>query len=494
MSAPNRWIGAVSLVLLGSLALGCQGGSGTGTSAGAAVAVNVSPTALSMLGGDTVRLVASVTGTADARVTWSVLEATTDLSVSSDGSVFAVLGTAGQFHVRAVSVASPGAQATVTVQVVRPSVTVSVVPDFATLFAGDALALSATVAGSPHGGVLWSLDQTIPGATISTDGVLATPSLTSGALRVRATSIANPTVYSTADVLLFSGVGSRIVPSAATLRVGQTIPLAAVISGATNHDVIWAVAEQGGGAVSDSGVYTAPSAPGTYHAHATSVADPAQTAVCTITVKAALDVAVSPGMIDVIHGHRQQFSALASGVPSTAVWWSVVEGPPCGTIDASGLYTASGSTGACHVRAASIDQPSATGLAEVNVLPALELAPHALTAQSLEVFSVTALGADAIGKCVSWTIDELNGNGATLVCSAGSPRWDYPAPSVPGTYHIRARTTVSPAHEAVAELTVVPRPTRTVAGVLEGADGPVTLRLNGDSQSVIRVLTNVIAR
>src|SRR5262245_30290504 len=38
-------------------------------------------------------------------------------------------------------------------------------------------------------------------------------------------------------------------------------------------DVIWSVQESGGGTVDSSGQYTAPTAPGTYHIVATSVAD-----------------------------------------------------------------------------------------------------------------------------------------------------------------------------------------------------------------------------
>jgi hypothetical protein len=65
-----------------------------------------------------------------------------------------------------------------------------------------------------------------------------------------------------------------------------------------------------GGAVSATGVYTAPSTGGTYHVIATSVADPSRSATAAITVtERVLSVTVNPPTVSVAPGGTAQFTA-----------------------------------------------------------------------------------------------------------------------------------------------------------------------------------------
>lgn len=106
-----------------------------------------------------------------------------------------------------------------------------------------------------------------------------------------------PTIY--LDELGFTSSGSSggtttppavavsLSPTAAALTYGGTQQFTAAVTGATNTGVTWTVQEgAAGGAISSTGLYTAPSAAGTYHVVATSAADPTRSAVATVTVSA----------------------------------------------------------------------------------------------------------------------------------------------------------------------------------------------------------------
>lgn len=477
--------GAVLAVLVA-----CGGG---GSSAGAppppAVHVEVVPATWSIYAGSSYRFTATVTGTMDQRVTWDLVEASAWVSVGPDGMATAGPGAQGTFHVRATSVADASARGVATLLVQPVPATISVVPDYALLHAGDSLTLAATVTGSADTGVIWSVAQELPGASLSPGGVITTSAGTVGRLRVVATSVANPAVTATVEIDVESGVGVWLAPAAATLRAGQSLPLAAVATGSTDHDVTWAVQETGGGTVTGTGLYAAPPTPGTYHVVATSTADPTRTATAAITVKPALEVIVSPSSAAVVLGHRQQFTASAGGVPTTAVWWSVLEGPSCGTIDASGSYVAAG-TGTCHVVAATTDAPSVSGIAAVEVVSAIEIAPATLSVVAGASATFVATGGDVPGRGVTWHIVELPFLGGSSSTDGTSVRWQVQAPTEPGTYHVRAKTSVSPVQEAEAILTVTVRPTHVVAGAVSGVTGPLTLMLNGSPQSVLAVAGN----
>ena len=83
-------------------------------------------------------------------------------------------------------------------------------------------------------------------------------------------------------------------PSTAAVQAGGAVQLSAAVTGSTNTSVTWTVQEgAAGGAVSSTGLYTAPSAAGTFHVVARSVADASKTAVVTITVTVPVGVTVS---------------------------------------------------------------------------------------------------------------------------------------------------------------------------------------------------------
>jgi hypothetical protein len=75
-----------------------------------------------------------------------------------------------------------------------------------------------------------------------------------------------------------------ISPAKATLYAGEMQTFAATVIGIGDQSVSWAVEEEDGGAITDSGLYTAPKIQGVYHITATSPGKPLAKAVGTVTV------------------------------------------------------------------------------------------------------------------------------------------------------------------------------------------------------------------
>ncbi len=89
-------------------------------------------------------------------------------------------------------------------------------------------------------------------------------------------------------------VAVTVSPATAAVPTGGSVQLAAAVTGSANTSVTWTVQEgAAGGAVGSTGLYTAPSAAGTFHVVATSVADPSKSAAATVTVNATSGVTVA---------------------------------------------------------------------------------------------------------------------------------------------------------------------------------------------------------
>lgn len=93
------------------------------------------------------------------------------------------------------------------------------------------------------------------------------------------------------------------------------------------------------GTVTNSGLYVAPCAAGTYTVTAVSAADTTKSASATVSMSAqqAISVSISPTTVAMPQNWQQQFAATVSSSSNTAVTWAVTRGT--GTITQSGLYT-----------------------------------------------------------------------------------------------------------------------------------------------------------
>jgi hypothetical protein len=154
------------------------------------------------------------------------------------------------------------------------------------------------------------------------------------------------------------------------------VQFSASVTGTSNTGVTWSVNGVAGGnssvgTITASGLYTAPTQPGSYTITATSVADSTKTASATLTVNASGNVAILPPAATIITGGTQQFSGYINNVTSTALTWSVdgVSGGSAtvGTISNTGLYKGPSAVGAHTITATSTANPSLSATASITV-------------------------------------------------------------------------------------------------------------------------------
>ncbi len=249
-----------------------------------------------------------------------------------------------------------------------------------------------------------------------------------------------------------TSVQVAVNPPAPTLQPNATQQFAATVTGTSNTAVTWSVTESGGGSVSPTGLYTAPSAPGTFHVVATSVADPLESGTATVTVSSppVVTVSISPTAPTVVEGGTQQFTATVSGTSNTSVTWSVEESGG-GSVSSSGLYTAPSTSGTFHVVAASVADTSKTAVATVTVsatpVVAVTISPTAPTVaeDGTQLFTATVTGTS--NTAVTWSVEETGGGS---VSTTGL----YTAPGTSGTFHVVATSVADTSKTAVATVTV----------------------------------------
>lgn len=165
-----------------------------------------------------------------------------------------------------------------------------------------------------------------------------------------------------------TGISVGIAPATVSLAPGATQKFTASVAGTTNLAVTWAALV---GTIDQTGLYTAPSTPGTDTVTVTSQADTTKnsTAQVTIAVQVGISVQVSPTSAGpVAQGSTQQFTATVTGDPSNAgVTWTIAPTTGSGTVDQTGLFTPpSVAGGSAVVTATSVTDTTKSGSANVT--------------------------------------------------------------------------------------------------------------------------------
>lgn len=336
----------------------------------ATVQIAVSPTAATVAAGASQQFTASVTGTTNTAVTWTV----SGPGTITPGGLYtapATVDTAQTVSVKATSAADPSKVATATVSLTTSAVQVSINPTAVSLGVSATRQFTASVTGRSNTAVTWAL--TGPG-TLSASGLYTAPStITSGqSATVKATSVADPSRSASATVTLVAPatpVSVTLTPSVATVNAAKTQQFTSAVTGTTNTAVTWQLA--GLGTVSNTGLYSAPSSvasPSTVMVTATSAADPSKSGSATITLNPTVTIAITPSYALVRPGQQVQFSTAVNWTSNTAVTWTLVGQ---GTL-VNGLYTAPAnlpSIATATVIATSVADPSRKAIASLTLKP-----------------------------------------------------------------------------------------------------------------------------
>ena len=381
------------------------------------VAVAVSPASVSLVAGQQRQFSATVTGSTNTAVRWSLSSPIGTISTSGLYTAPATITTAQNVSVIATSVAD-STKSSSGVITLSPTVAVAVSPASVSLVAGQQRQFSATVTGSTNTSVRWSLSSPI--GTISTSGLYTAPATITTAQNVSviATSVADGTKSASGVITLSPTVAVAVSPASVSLGAGQQRQFSASVTGSTNTAVRWSLSSPIG-TISTSGLYTAPATIATAQtvsAIATSVADGTKSSSGIITLSPTVAVAVSPASVSLVAGQQRQFSATVTGSTNTAVRWSLSS--PIGTISTSGLYTAPATIATAQnvsVIATSVADGSKSGSGVITLSPTVAVAVSpasvSLGAGQQRQFSATVTG--STNAAVRWSLSSPIGTIST---------------------------------------------------------------------------------
>ena len=161
------------------------------------VAIVVSPTVGDLEPGSTQQFTATVTGSVNHNVAWSLQEGTGG-SITNTGLYTAPAAT-GIFHLVASSAADSTRSLTITITVSNLSVLIN--PGTAVIMPGKTRTFNAAVSGCMDDRVAWSLQEGPRGGVIGGDGLYTAPAEL-GEYHVIATSLAHPGISGVARVVV----------------------------------------------------------------------------------------------------------------------------------------------------------------------------------------------------------------------------------------------------------------------------------------------------
>ncbi len=234
----------------------------------------------------------------------------------------------------------------------------------------------------------------------------------------------------------------------------------AAVTGSSNPAVTWTAS---GGTINNAGLYTAPTAAGTYIVTANaalsrrgrrSAGVASGSAVVTVTASAPppvtsnIQVSVSPTAASLQTGAQQQFSASVSGTSNTAVTWSASSG----TIASSGMYTAPASAGTYTITAISNSDSTKSGSALAVVSApqtvSVSISPGSASVDEASQVQFTATVSGLSNTAVTWAVTR----GTGTITQSGL----FTAPKAAESDVITATSQGNTAKSASASITVLP--------------------------------------
>ncbi|MFN0121366.1 MAG: DUF1800 family protein [Blastocatellia bacterium] len=270
---------------------------------GAGIVITLAPATTAVAPGAKQQFTATVTGTSNTAVYWSVNGGGANGTISAGGLYTApAVAPASPVTIRASSAANSERYGTATVTVsgsAPQTVAVAISPASASPQTGATQQFTATVSGSANTAVTWQVNGVTGGGatngTISNSGLYTAPAaIPPGNVTVKAISQADPTKSASAAITVTAQpitVAITISPGAATLNAGAAQQFTANVTGTANTAITWQVNNVTGGAaatgtINVSGLYTAPGAipAGAITVTAVSQADVTKKATAAVTI------------------------------------------------------------------------------------------------------------------------------------------------------------------------------------------------------------------
>jgi len=387
-----------------------------------------------------------------------------------------VLPSPANVTVTATSVADSTKSASATVTIVCAT-TNSISPASATLALGQSQTFTASFCGSGSGTmagtVAWDVNGVANGnsalGTIAVTGantaLYMAPATLPGTTPVTIDATFTPASGSaqvvSASVTIAGGVGIAVSPTSATVATGQRVTFAATVSNTSDTSVSWFINGIANGNSSigqvcqvSSNPCVAPAVPSVgsvdYLAPATVPANPAvsltavshadasRSASAVITVVAStgtVSISVSPPYAFISSGasSTRQFFARVSCASNQSVTWAVASAVPgsgcagtaCGSVSATGLYTAPGFTpspNAISVVATSQADPTKFASATVALIsgPVIEqILPSSVMAGVVQSIALAVNGANFVaGSGSSASVIFIQGAARATTCAS----------------------------------------------------------------------------
>lgn len=451
------------------------------------IAIAITPASAQISQGATQQFSATVTGTSNTAVTWSI--SGSGCSGASCGTITTaglftapiVIPTPAQVFVTATSAADHAKSATATVTVVA-LIGVSISPTIATVVTSAHQQFTATLVNTTNPSVNWSVSGSgCSGSscgTISSTGLYTAPaSVPSPAqVTVKVASAADTSRFATATVTIVPPVSVTISPTTATVVAGFHQQFTSTVSGSTNTAVTWSVSGAGCsgsacGVITSTGLYSAPGAvpnPAKVTVTATSVANPTKSASATVTIRPPVGVKISPASAQVVTGEHQQFTAILTNTSNPNVTWGLsglgCSGSTCGTISTSGLYTAPAaipSPAQVTVTATSQADTTKTASATVTIIApvVVSISPTSafVAVNGQQQFEATVAGSS--NTAVDWSVSGSGCSGSA--CGTISSSGLYTAPGSvpsPATVIVKASAQIDVSRSASSTVTIVSNP------------------------------------
>ena len=230
---------------------------GTATAA-TSVAISLNTTAGTLNPSQTQSFTATVTGSTNTAVTWSLNPGVGSIAASGNTVAYtapALVSNAQSITITATSKADTTKIASAVIKL-APALNIS--PLSATLTNSQSISLNTT--GANTNGVVWSFSPAI-GTLVQngTTAVYTVPSSLSQSqtIQVQATSVSTSTLIARAMLVLVPTVAVSMTPPSTDLLAGEQIVLNPMVSGSTNTAVRWSLSPNLG-TIDSTGLYTAP--------------------------------------------------------------------------------------------------------------------------------------------------------------------------------------------------------------------------------------------